>query len=108
MLIEQSDFQVKPTDAAFVNVGSPSAGHRVHRRLFSANDPAAKTRGIAPDLDQRLERALRRAARNIALRLLLRQPLIEIEYLLLKGRYSLLRLRRHFTGSLFQRFFQGH
>ena len=54
--------------------------------------------GTGADLDLKIRKALRREARRIAFRLLLRRPRLEIEYLLLKLRYLSLRIVRRLTG----------
>jgi hypothetical protein len=63
-------------------------------------DPATGALKISPDLDRKIRKTLRRAARRITFRLLLRQPRFEIEHLALKVRHAGLRLFRELAGDL--------
>src|SRR6266404_1703068 len=63
-------------------------------------DPATGTLKVSPDLGRKICKTLRREARRITFRLLLRQPRFEIEYLALKVRHTGLRLLRDLTSNL--------
>jgi hypothetical protein len=71
-------------------------------------DPATRTLIVRPEADLIICKALRREARRIAFRLRLRQPLFEIQYLTLKVRYAILRLRCYLARNAPKFIFRSH
>ena len=59
-------------------------------------------------LDREAKLAMSHKARRIAFRLLLRQPRLEVEYLVLKLRYTVLRVRRYLLRRFAKDFFRVH
>jgi hypothetical protein len=105
---ERLDQQFETAIPTFKDVASGGALDGAHRRLLAVDDPATGTCVISPELDRKIQKALKRAARGIAFRLLLRLPLLEFECYLLKLRYVTLDFRRYPVRSAFKRFFDGH
>jgi hypothetical protein len=63
---------------------------------------------ISPNLDLKIRKALRREARRIALRLLLRQSHFEVRYLLFKLRCESLRVFSRFLSGASKFAFRRH
>jgi hypothetical protein len=94
------DSYVVPVAASEEILVASAAAYRSERRSSPAFDPAMGTLVVSPDHDLKIRNALRREKRCVAFRLLLRQPRLEVEYLLLKMHHAALRLRRRFMSKL--------
>jgi hypothetical protein len=108
MSAERLHDQRESANPALEDVVGGVAGNTAQGRPRPMLDPATGTRVISPERDRQIQKALRRAARHIAFRLFLRYPRLQFEYLALKLRYAVLRLRRYLAGGAFKRFFGGH
>jgi hypothetical protein len=76
------------------------AGNGGDGRPLAFFDPTPGTKVITPDLDRKIRKALRRAARQIALRLFFRSLLLKPSNFAVELRYARLKAIRYFYGCL--------
>lgn len=89
-------------------IATIGSGERAQGRPDAGFNPALRTLVITPDLDLKIRKALKRAARRLAFRALLRYLRFQIEYLALKSRLAVLRVLRKFAGKLAELPFDRH
>jgi hypothetical protein len=84
------------------------AGDRDDGRPLAFFDPTSGTKVITPDLDRKIRKALRRAARQIALHLFFRSLLLKPGHFVVELRYARLKATRYLYGCLLKLFEHAH
>lgn len=80
-------------------IGGGVVTDRGQRRSRFTFDPTTGALVVSPDLDLKIRKALSREVRRIKVSLFLRQFRLKIEYLTLKARCTLLRMRRYLLSD---------